>query len=256
MNKKGDTTTLLVLITGVIILIVIVPITLDIIDIGKKSTDIEACKTSLKFAAFKVGPIEGLKVQALASEERVGESCPHYDIKVSDSTKKPIILNEIENQISTCWNKFGRGKINFLSSFEAGKYEHFCFECASLIGQSLTQGSISAEEIKDLIEKKHKGKFDLNLVVRKAENYNFQYPIKIYFIASKNRDKQDIIFNDNEYLFYPLDQQNNPYFQNLGINYFIYIAMEDNNKERNKYCFSYPEKETKFVNTDEKEIRI
>ena len=247
-----DTSTLLILITGVIILIVIVPITVQLIEYGKLGAEKQTCSTAVNFAAFKVGPTD---YRPIADENKIAQSCPHNAIKISKNTERPIILNEVQKQISTCWNKFGRGKTNFLSPLETGEYEHFCFECASISSEVLLQKSISPEEIIDLVDQKYKDKSWLNLAVRQAEEYTFAYPMKIYFIASKNREKENLIFNDNEYLFYPIIDKR-PLFQNLGINYFVYITMEEPNKQRNKYCFGFPDDETKFIDTKEKEIRI
>jgi|SRR3989344_991274 len=198
MNKRGDTTTLLILITGVILLITIVPITMKIVDTGKDSADLEGCKAAVRFTGFK--PIAG--VRALGDETKIKKNCKpetqYFTSKINDNDASLKIMNDIK----TCWSKFGEAKVDFISGWDEGS--SLCLPCnvyRSEIDRKLSSGSIIATYI-------NKIKIPTNIAI---ENGNIDF-LKL------DKFKDEYIKND----FYIEDREG--FYPGL---YMIYVASKD-----------------------------
>ena len=195
MNKRGmDTSTLLILITGVIILIVIVPITLDIIDIGNETANMEACKAAVRFAAYKPGLTENIAVQALGSPEKVAEACPYKILIPDEDTETTTVINELSKEILNCWDKFGRGEVNFITpAIQSKKFSlsNLCYDCVRIM--PLKQNSKLTRINVDDVIKEVKDEAKLRKIVnphiifnREFDSFDLSFFIDVRYITGSS----------------------------------------------------------------------
>jgi hypothetical protein len=203
MNKRGmDTSTLLILITGVIILIVIVPITIQLIELGKESSNLEACKAAVRFAGFKVGLSDNLAVQPLSDVNKVGEACLTSVLIPSQKTETDAIVNQLSNEILNCWDKFGAGKIDFVTPSLKKKIlstTNVCYKCAGIkVIDGLNPNELQKIKIDDVITKvkqdaRSKGSKPNVYFYKTWNQFDINDDVRIeFFIGTNNRVEKEL----------------------------------------------------------------
>ena len=126
-NKKATASgpsmeTVVVLITLIIVLIIAVPLQVNIKEKSDEATKISICKTTVASRA---------RGMILGHDSIADAECPLIE-KDSKATNKIDVLEELTTQMYTCWDKFGRGELDFYSDLTETGGKIYCHPCSRI----------------------------------------------------------------------------------------------------------------------------
>jgi len=136
------------------------------------------------------------KAKNLKLESKVDLQCETTKLKIDEINKKNT--RKIADAMYDCWDQFGGGKVDFLSDWDFGGTDTFCFICSkvefdsSIKGNKLDLGAYLNENNPQLHNLTYNGYFtgtkEAKLNLDFLNNLNTDKPFYILFFAKKDFD--------------------------------------------------------------------